>query len=170
VETEGMTSEGIGSYGYFLTGSVVAQANLLLEQVINTPNTRYVLLPNQHIGTYAVGFKPQWIAREYIARRGSAKFKPESLTAARCSLLGYNLDSLKVDGQFVPKAFLQPETQPEIGKEGYDQGAKVLSDFFKKELQKFNTPELHPLGKKIIDICLNDGTLEEYLEVIPMKY
>ena len=170
VETEGMTSEGIGSYGYFLTGSVVAQANLLLEQVVNTPNTRYVLLPNQHIGTYDVGFKPQWIAREYIARRGSAKFKPESLTEARCSLLGYCLDSLKVDGQFVRRAFLRPETQTEVGLGGYDEGAKVLSDFFKKELQKFNTPELHPLGKKIIDICLNDGTLEEYLEVIPMKY
>jgi len=170
VETEGMTSEGIGSYGYFLTGSVVAQANLLLEQVLNSPNTRYVLLPNQHIGTYAVGFKPQWIAREYIARRGSAKFKQSCLVEARCGLLGYALDSLKVDGQFVPKAFLRPETQPEIGKAGYDQGAKILSDFFKKELKKFDTPELHPLGKKILDICMNDGTLEEYLEVIPMKY
>ncbi|MCL2694169.1 MAG: DUF4914 family protein, partial [Oscillospiraceae bacterium] len=67
VETEGMTSEGIGSYGYFLTGSVVKQANLLLDQVLSTPNTRYVLIPNQHVGCYKVGFMPQWIAREYIA-------------------------------------------------------------------------------------------------------
>ncbi|MCL2633490.1 MAG: DUF4914 family protein [Oscillospiraceae bacterium] len=170
VETEGMTSEGIGSYGYFLTGSVVKQANLLLEQVLNTPNTRYVLIPNQHIGCYAVGFKPQWIAREYIARRGSAKFKEENLVKARCDLLGYNLSSLKVDGQFVNKAFLQPETQPEIGLDGYDKGAKMLSDFFKKELAKFDTPELNPIGKKIIDCCMNDAPLEEYIKIIPIKF
>ena len=170
VGPEGMQSEGIGSYGYFLTGSVVTQANLLLEQVRNTPNTRYVLIPNQHIGCYKVGFMPQWIAREYIARRGSAKFKLDHLIPARSPLLGYSLESLKIDGQYVRKAFLRPETQAEVGFEGYDGGAKILSDFFKKELAKFNTPELLPMGKRIIEICLNDGTLEDYLEVIPMRY
>jgi hypothetical protein len=170
VETEGMTSEGIGSYGYFLTGSVVKQANLLLEQVLTTHNTRYVLLPNQHVGCYAVGFKPQWIAREYIARRGSAKFRPENLVKARCDLLGYCLGSLKVDGQFVPKAFLQPETQPEIGLDGYDKGAKILSAFFKKELAKFDKPELNPIGKKILDMAMNDAPLQEYLDIIPIKF
>ncbi|MCL2049973.1 MAG: DUF4914 family protein [Defluviitaleaceae bacterium] len=170
VETDGMTSEGIGSYGYFLTGSVVKQANLLLEQILATPSTRYILLPNQHIGCYAVGFMPQWIAREYIARRGGAKFKQELLIPSRSSLLGYCLDSLKVDGQFIGQAFLRPETQPEIGIEGFDIGARVLSDFFKKELEKFDMPGLHPLGKRIIDICMNDGTLQEYLDVIPMRY
>ena len=170
VETEGMTSEGIGSYGYFLTGSVVSQANLLLEQVLSTPNTRYVLLPNQHIGCYKVGFMPQWIAREYIARRGGVKFKQENLAKARCDLLGYCLNSLKVDGQFVPMAFLQPETQPEIGLDGYDKGAKVLSAFFKKELAKFDKPELNPIGKKILDCAMNDATLQEYIDIIPIKF
>jgi hypothetical protein len=170
VETEGMTSEGIGSYGYFLTGSVVKQANLLLDQVLSTPNTRYVLIPNQHVGCYKVGFMPQWIAREYIARRGSAKFKPENLSKAPCPLLGYSLESLKVDGQFVNKAFLQPHTQPEIGMDGYNKGAKVLSDFFKRELAKFDTPELNPTGKKILDLCMNDAPLEEYLKIIPIKF
>ncbi|MDR2532384.1 MAG: DUF4914 family protein [Oscillospiraceae bacterium] len=170
VETEGMTSEGIGSYGYFLTGSVVNQANLLLEQVLSTPNTRYVLLPNQHIGCYKVGFMPQWIAREYIARRGSAKFKPDNLSKARCDLLGYCLGSLKVDGQFVPKAFLQPEKQPEIGLDGYDKGAKILSAFFKKELAKFDKPELNPIGKKILDCAMNDAPLQDYINIIPIKF
>ena len=169
VDQGGMTSEGIGSYGYFLTGSIVKQANLLLEQVINTPNTRYVLIPNQHIGCYKVGFKPQWIAREYIARRGSARFNRDSLVEARCPLLGFGLSKLKVDGQLVRKAFLQPETQSEIGAEGYDKGAKILTDFFKRELKKFDTPELDPLGKKILDCCMNDGTLEDYINLIPIK-
>jgi hypothetical protein len=170
VETEGMTSEGIGSYGYFLTGSVVNQANLLLDQVLATPNTRYVLLPNQHVGCYAVGFKPQWIAREYIARRGGAKFRPENLVKARCDLLGYCLGSLKVDSQFVPKALLQPETQPEIGLDGYDKGAKILSAFFKKELAKFDKPELNPIGKKILDLAMNDAPLQSYIDIIPIKF
>jgi hypothetical protein len=170
VDTGGMTSEGIGSYGYFLTGSAVKQANLLLEQILNTPNTRYILIPNQHIGSYKVGFMPQWITREYIARRGSARFKQEHLIPARLPLLGYSLESLKVDGQFVRKAFLRPETQSEVGLDGYDKGAKILIDFFKKELEKFNAPELNPLGKKIIEVCLNDGTLEDYIALIPMKY
>ena len=170
VETEGMTSEGIGSYGYFLTGSVVNQANLLLEQILATPNTRYVLIPNQHIGCYRVGFMPQWIMREYLARRGSAKFNPDHLVAARLPLLGYCLNNVKIDGQNVWKAFLQPETQSQMGKDGYDKGAAILIDFFKRELDQFNTPELNPLGKQIIECCLRGASLEEYIDLIPMRY
>jgi len=169
VETEGMTSEGIGSYGYFLTGSVVKQANILLEQIINSSHTRYVLIPNQHIGNYKVGFMPQWIAREYIARRGSAKFKQDHLLPARLPILGYCLESLKIDGQYIRRAFLRPETQVEIGTEGYDKGAEILTEFFRVELEKFNTPELNPLGKKIIECFLRNGTLEEYISLVPMR-
>jgi len=170
VDTEGMTSEGIGSYAPFLTGKEVTQANLLLEQIVNSPNTRYVLIPNQHIGAYKVGFMPQWIFREYIARRGSAQFKLDHLTPARLPILGYSLNSLKIDGQFVRKSLLQPDTQARVGVEGYDKGAKMLTDFFNTELKKFNTPELHPLGKQIIECFLNHGTLEDYIKLIPMKY
>lgn len=170
IASEGLQSEGVGSYWPFATGEYVAQANLLLEQILNTPNTRYIIIPNQHVGYYKVGFMPEWISREYIARRGSAKFKPEHLIPARLPLLGYCLDSLKVDGQYIRKAFLRPETQQEVGLDGYDEGAKILTDFFKAELIKFNKPELKPIGKKIIDCCFNDGTLEEYINLIPMRY
>lgn len=170
IDCEGMTSEGVGSYWPFATGKMVNHANLLLEQILNSPATRYTLIPNQHIGCYKVGFMPQWITREYIARRGSAKFKLEHLVPAPFSLLGYCLESLKVDGQYVRKAFLRPETQAEMGADGYEKGAKILSDFFKKELVKFNTPELNPIGKKIIECCLNDAPLDEYLSIIPMRY
>ena len=113
---------------------------------------------------------PQWLSREYISRRGSAKFKQGHLVPARLPLLGYSLDSLKIDGQSVRQAFLRPETQSEVGLEGYDKGAQILSEFFKSELAKFNTPELNPLGKKIIDVCLNDGSLEDYLSLLPIRY
>jgi hypothetical protein len=148
---------------------MVDQANLLLDQIITASSTRYVLIPNQHVGIYNVSFMPQWVSREYLARRGSAKFRPEQLVESRCNLLGYSLESLKVDGTFLRKGFLQPNLQPEIGNEGYDAGAKILRDFFKKELAKYMTPELNPLGRKIIECCLRDGKMEEYLELIPMR-
>ena len=43
-----LASEGVGSYWPFATGKRVVQANLLLEQIINCTQTRYVLIPNQH--------------------------------------------------------------------------------------------------------------------------
>ena len=97
IDSAGMSGEGVGSYWPFATGKKVTQANLLLEQIKNAPGTRYVLIPNQHIGVFEVGFMPQWIAREYIARRGGVHFKQEQLVEARCSLLGYGLESLKID-------------------------------------------------------------------------
>ncbi len=165
-----MQSEGVGSYWPFATGKMVKQANLLLDQFTKSTATRYILIPNQHIGAYKVSFMPEWISREYIARRGSAKFKPEHLVKSRCSLLGYGLDSMKVDGQYIGKAFLQPETQPEIGLESYDAGAAMLNEFFKTELRKYLSEDLDPLGRKIIECCLNDEPLEAYLELIPMHY
>jgi hypothetical protein len=168
-DTVGMSSEGVGSYWPFATGKMVDQANLLLRQVIHTTNTRYILVPNQHIGAYKVGFMPQWIAREYLARRGSARFKPEQLVESRCALLGYSLETIKVDGTYLPKGFLEVNHQPEVGNEGYDAGAKILNNFFKRELAKFVSPDLDPLGKKIIECCICDGTLKDYLELIPMK-
>lgn len=166
----GMTSEGVGSYWPFATGKFVKQANLLLDQIVNSSNTRYLLIPNQHIGAYEVSFMPQWIAREYVARRGSAKFKQEHLVEARCPLMGFCLDSLKIDGQYIRKAFLQPEKQQEVGKEGYDAGAKILTDFFKQELEKFNTDELDPLGRQIIDMFLSGASVGDYINLIPMRY
>lgn len=165
--TDGMSSEGVGSYWPFATGLRVDQANLLLEQIINTPLTRYILIPNQHIGAYKVGFMGQWIAREYLSRRGNVSFKKEPLTPSRCPLLGYALESLKIDGQTLPKDFLQVDLQKENGPEGYDAGAKILSDFFKSELQNYLVPELHPLGRKIIETCLRDGALKEYIDLLP---
>lgn len=170
ITSNAMSSEGVGSYWPFATGKMVEQANLLLDQIVRSENTRYVLIPNQHVGAYKVGFMPQWIAREYIARRGGAKFKPSHLKEARCNLLGYCLDSLKIDGQNIRKAFLQTDTQSEVGIEGYDAGAKQLTDFFKEELKKFDTPDLDPLGKSIIDCFMRDGSIQEYIDLVPMRY
>lgn len=165
-DSEGMTSEGVGSYWPFATGKMVDQANLLLEQFISTPDTKFVLIPNQHIGAYKVKFMPQWIGREFLARKGNSNFEEEQLTPSRCVLLGYALKQMKVEGIDVPKSMLQTNYQIEVGNEGYDNGAEMLVNFFKKELEKFLTPDLNPLGRQIIECCMNDGTVEDYVNLL----
>lgn len=167
IQTEGMSSEGVGSYWPFATGRRVTQANLLLDQIERTPAVRYVLCPNQHVGAWATGFMPQWIAREYLARRGHARFGPEQIQPARSSLLGYALVSLQVEGRTIPRWFFQVDTQVEVGEAAYDQGAGILQDFFRRELSQFLVPELSPLGRKIIGCCLEGGSVDDYQRLLP---
>lgn len=161
-ETEGMSSEGVGSYWPFATGRMVDQANLLLKQYEDTPLMRQILVPNQHIGAWKTGFMPQWLAREYLARRGGAWFTSEQLTQARCPLLGYALRNLMIEGQTITNWFLRVERQPEVGEDAYDQGADILTRFFHSQLTQYLEPDLHPLGRRIIECCMDGGTVEDY--------
>lgn len=164
----GLKAEGVGSYWPFCTGKKVTQANLLLRQMLATPNTLNILIPNQHIGAYRVGFMGEWLTREYLARHnGTVRMK--HLVPARCPLFGYSLDEMKIDGQYVRRTFLRPELQSKLGFEGYDAGVKILTDFMKDQLMDFITDELDPIGRQIIDLCLHDAKLEDYLAVTPLK-
>ena len=163
-----MKSEGVGSYWPFATGKKVTQANLLLDQILSCPRTLNVLIPNQHIGAYNVGFMSEWVSREYLCRH-NGEVKSRHLTPARCPLFGFALLDMKLDGQFIRPTFLRPETQSKLGERGYDAGAKILTDFFKSEIAQFDTEELAPLGREIIRCCLNDGKLDDYLALTPMK-
>ena len=39
----------------------------------------------------------------------------------------------------------------------------------KEQVAQFVCDDLDPLGKEIIDCCLHDGTLDDYLALTPMK-
>jgi hypothetical protein len=162
-----MSSEGVGSYWPFATGRRVDQANLLLKQIVDTSRMRYILCPNQHVGSWYAGFMPQWIAREYLARRGGAWFPKDQIVESRCPLLGYSLRSITVEGQNIGSWFLRVERQPEVGEEGYDKGAQILTEFFHKQLGHYLGPDLCPLGERIIDCCLYNGSLDDYCSLIP---
>jgi len=56
--------------------------------------------------------------------------------------------------------FFDVDKQPEVGEEAYDKGAAILREFFLGELSNFDSPDLHPLGKKIIECC-KDGGIDE---------
>jgi hypothetical protein len=164
-----MSSEGVGSYWPFATGKKINQANILLDQFIQYRKTRHILIPNQYIGAWHVGFIPEWITREYMARRGTSRFRSEQIKPARCSLLGYGMYQLHVEGQQVARWFLQVDTQPEVGEEAYDIGAGMLNDFFLSCLQEFNTKELDPVGQKIIQCCLDGGKVQDYESILPVE-
>lgn len=162
VDQGGMQSEGVGSFWPFATGLKVDQANILLDQIMSTTSTRFVLIPNQHVGCWRVGFAPQWIAREYLARRGAAPFKPGDLRPARCPLLGYHKETLQVEGQTIGTWFMDVSHQPEVGEAAYDRGAEILTQFFHDQLKQFLSDELDPLGKQIIEACLDGASQEDY--------
>ncbi|MDO6387267.1 MULTISPECIES: DUF4914 family protein [unclassified Uliginosibacterium] len=163
----GMQCEGVGSYWAFCTGRRVDQANLLLRQIVANTETRHVLIPNQNIGAWHVGFMSEWIVREYLARRGSARFHREELVESPCSLLGYVPRQVKVEGSMIPPVLLHVQTQLEGGPEVFEHGAQMWREFFKRELTPFLTPDLDPLGRKIIQACLDDASQEDYWKLIP---
>ncbi|AQQ09902.1 hypothetical protein L21SP3_01723 [Sedimentisphaera cyanobacteriorum] len=166
VDEGAMSSEGVGSYWPFTTGRKVDQANLLLQQFVDSTRTRYILTPNQHIGAWETGFMPQWLARDYLARRGHAQFRPGQLKSSRLPLLGYALNNIRIEGINVPRELLQVEKQPEVGTEGYDNGSEILQNFFESELKKYMHQDLNPLGREIINCCLDKGSLEDYQKLI----
>ncbi|MBN2806399.1 MAG: DUF4914 family protein [Prolixibacteraceae bacterium] len=170
VGTGNMESEGVGSYWPFATGKRTTHANMLLKQIIETPRTTFTLVPNQNIGVWKVGFKPQLLMREYLTRRGVAKLRSDQYQPARCPLLGYELNYLTLEGSKIPLRFLKVYNQPEVGTEGYDKGAELLQEFFKKELQKYLTPDLLQTGRRLIEACLADASIDEYNEIVPMSY
>lgn len=165
-----MESEGVGSYWPFATGSKVRQANLLLEQFIESQRVRYTLVPNQHIGVWKVGFKPQLMMREYLTRRGNAKLRSDQYQEARCSLLGYELNYLTIEGAKIPSRFLKVYRQDEVGMDGYDAGAAILRNFFHEKIKQFLSPDLSETGKSIIEACLNNASVEGYNNILPMDY
>ncbi len=170
VDTDEMTSEGVGSYWPFATGRKVDHANLLLKQIESTPATLYILCPNQHIGAWHTSFMPQWITREYLARRGMARFRATQIREARCPLLGYALHDVTVEGANITRWFLQVDTQPEVGEEAYDEGAAILDRFFRKHVETFVTPDLLPLGRWIIECYMSNGTIDDYRKLIPSEW
>lgn len=166
-DSDHMSSEGVGSYWPFATGRMVTQANLILRQIVATPKVQYLLCPNQHVGAWQVGFMPQWIMREYLARRGGVWFHADQITPARCSLLGYAIRRIMVEGQELDEPFFAVERQPEVGEAAYDTGAALLQDFFRTELRRYLADDLDPLGRQIIDACLAGAPVTDYAALIP---
>jgi hypothetical protein len=112
---------------------------------------------------------PQWIAREYLARRGGARFSAQQLRPSKSALLGYSLGSVKVEGTVLPKELLEVDRQPEVGREGFEAGARMLHTFFLKELAQYDTDELDPVGRQILACVRRNAPVEDYVALMPMR-
>jgi hypothetical protein len=67
----------------------------------------------------------------------------------------------------IPRVFLRVEEQIQGGMEVYQEGARQWREFFASELKQFLVPDLNPLGKRIIEACLDGATPEDYRRLIP---
>ena len=67
----------------------------------------------------------------------------------------------------IPRVFLRVEEQLQGGKDVYEEGARQWRSFFARELKQFLVPELDPLGKRIIEACLDEATPDDYRRMIP---
>ncbi len=162
-----MTSEGVGSYWPFATGRRVDQANLLLRQILETPKTRFVLTPNQHVGAWRVGFMPQWLSREYLLRAGRGPIPSRATHAGPVSAVGLR-PFLHADRGDTDSALASGGQSAGGGRRGrLRHRAQMLWDFFCRELRPLAThPELLPEGRDIINCCLNRGTLADFESVL----
>ena len=59
------------------------------------------------------------------------------------------------------------EKQVELGISGYDTGARILTEFFHQELKQYLDVDLDPLGRKIIECCLANGSVDDYIALLP---
>lgn len=140
-----------------------------MRQFQQTLKTRYILIPNQHVGAWETGFTPQWLARDYLARRGHARFLSDQLAPARSPLLGYALKSMRIEGALIPPWLLQVDLQPEVGPAAYDEGARRLRQFFHEQLATFLEPDLDAIGRQIIECCLSDGSVYDYEQLLGLS-
>jgi len=113
---------------------------------------------------------PQWITREYLARRGGVRFAANRLRPSRCPLLGHTLGSIMMEGSTIGNWFFEVENQPEVGPAAYDQGAAILTEFFHRELKAFLGSDLLPGGQRIIECCLDGGNVDDYQRLLDLPY
>jgi len=73
---------------------------------------------------------------------------------------------MRVESIPIAEGFLQVNLQPEVGNEGYDRGAVILQEFFERTLQQFNQPELSEKGKRILQCCLDRGSVPDYADLM----
>jgi len=74
---------------------------------------------------------------------------------------------MQIEGVTFPTWLLRVEEQSENRTEGYDAGSKMLTDFFHEELQTFLQATLDPMGRRIIECCLDGGGVGDYEVLMP---
>lgn len=162
---DGLTTEGVGTFGPFNSGEEVVQANLIWQHFEACPHMRFPLYPVKHVGAWFVGNVPQQLGRELLSRMGHNKFEKDiQICPAQDPLLGYRIRELVLDNLSVPRHMLNTEHQQELGEDGYKAASGMLTTFFKTRAGELNRKRRN-LGKgprRVLEICLDGGSVSDY--------
>lgn len=133
----GLVTEGEGSMRPFNVGDKLAVANSLFSLLSRgSEDTRFFVFPNQNVGAYEVNWS-QRLIRNVIAEEGFIQFNDDNLSAENHPFLGRTLNSFVAYGQTVPPELLNPALQPELGRQGFESGRKMLDAFFRETLSGY---------------------------------
>ena len=112
----------------------------------------------------------EWVSREYLARHIGDGEARSTLVPARCALFGYALDEMKLDGQYRPSDLPAPRDAVEARHRGLRRRREDPHRLLQGAGHAVSSrDDLDPLGRQIIECCLHDGTLDDYLALTPMK-
>ncbi len=137
------------------------EANALLTE-IKESEAIFTLLPVGFVGAWRVKAKVLCMGRNIISGKQKTFTEQRSLFPARYVLFGYAPKATHT-GQFdMPEEFLRVEKQVELGTEGYDLSAGIIRDIFITSLESHLTNEIDPLGRAIIELFLNNGSIKEF--------
>ena len=106
---------------------------------------------------------PQWVLANIFARRGGAEFAEDKVKASRCPLLAWHPHNIVVEGRQIG-AWFEVDKQPEA--EAAAIKALKCSQTSSTANCQYLVDDLDPLGHKIIECCLNNGTLSDYAALI----
>ena len=153
----------------FSPGREVDQANLLLQMMQRAHDVQHLLVPNQHIGPWSVGYGSMWFVREWLSRKpGGACFAMEELIPAPMPLFGYALKHATLNGQEVDIRILRP--WQEYGHNAYQKGRTEFVAFSHPIFRRFaRDPDINPIGRDILNWAIRGGNLSEFGHPGPKK-
>jgi hypothetical protein len=110
----------------------VDQANLLLRQIVETPETRYVLIAEPAYWGVEGGIHGGVDCARVPGAAGQREVWREQVREAICPLLGYIPHQLRIEGSMIPRVFLAVEEQIQGGMDVYEEGARQWREFLRR--------------------------------------
>lgn len=164
-----LVSGGLLGMTNFVTDNHFTIANRLLKEIKKRDKISYLLTPSGYIGAWNIGYMPQLLMREYISRRGNCNFSEDQFQPAMNSLFGFEMYQMTLEGIRIPSKLLLPYKQDNMSVETYEEGINDYYIIFKEILSSYLSDALDPLGIKIIETFLSEGTIEDFIDLIPKK-
>ena len=125
--------------------------------------------PNQHIGVYKIGFSAEWNRARIprAPRRREYEDGPPGPRALRAAGLRAQRDEGRRPEHplEIPAPRNAGHARPRRLRPGRPHPVRT---FFAQELAAFDTEELHPVGRQILECFKAGGSVEDYCAITPL--